>query len=45
MHQQTYFHHSRNMQIINDGYDVQGAFLDSSKAFDKLWHQGLYYKL
>ena len=32
-------------RLFNDGYEVQGAFLDISKAFDKGWHQGLHYKL
>ena len=27
------------------GIDVIGVFLDISKALDKLWHQGLYFKL
>ena len=30
---------------FDDGYEVRGVFLDISKAFDKEWHQGLYYKL
>ena len=29
----------------DDGYEVRGVFLDISKAFDKVWHQGLHYKL
>ena len=28
-----------------DGYEVRGAFLDISKTFDKICHQGLHYKL
>ena len=27
------------------GYEVRGVFLDISKAFDKVWHQGLHYEL
>ena len=30
---------------FDDGYEVRGAFLDISKAFDKVWHNGLIYKL
>ena len=30
---------------FDDGYEVWGVFLDISKAFDKVWHQGLHYKL
>ena len=28
-----------------DGYEVRGVFLDMSKAFDKVWHNVLIYKL
>ena len=30
---------------FDDGYEVRGVFLDISKAFDKVWHQGFHYKL
>ena len=30
---------------FDDGYEVRSVFLDISKAFDKVWHQGLHCKL
>ena len=27
------------------GYEIRGVFLDISKAFDKVWHDGLLFKL
>ena len=32
-------------KLFDDGCEVQGVFLDISKAFDKVWQQGLHYKL
>ena len=32
-------------QSFDHGFDVRGVFLDISKAFDKVWHNGLTYKL
>ena len=29
----------------DDGFEVRGVFLDISKAFDKVWHNSLTYKL
>ena len=34
-----------NHQSFDDGLEVRGVFLDISKAFDKVWHEGLIYEL
>ena len=30
---------------FDDGYEVRGVLLDISKALDKVWYNGLFYKL
>ena len=30
---------------FDDSWEVRGVFLDISKAFDKVWHQGVLFKL
>ena len=30
---------------LDDEYEVRGVFLNIPKAFDKVWHNGLIYKL
>ena len=30
---------------FDEGYAVQGVFLDISEAFDKVWHEGLIFEL
>ena len=32
-------------QYFDAGDEVRGVFLDISKAFDKVWHEGLIFKL
>ena len=30
---------------FHDGWEVRGVFIDTTKAFDKVWHEGLLLKL
>ena len=30
---------------FDGGFEVRGVFLDMSKVFDKVWHEGLIFKL
>ena len=32
-------------QSLDDGLETRAVFLDKSKAFDKVWHEGLLFKL
>ena len=32
-------------QSLDDGLETRHVFLDISKAFDKVWHKGLLFKL
>ena len=38
-------YHAWNISIFDDGFEVRGVFLDISKAFEKVWHDRLIYKL
>ena len=32
-------------QSLDHGLEARGVFLDISKAFDKVWHKGLFFEL
>ena len=32
-------------QSFDEGFDVRNVLLDISKAFDKVWHDGIVFKL
>ena len=38
-------HEIYNAFDVNPSLEVRGVFLDISKAFDRVWHKGLLYKL
>ena len=44
VHQLVYLYNSF-CKALNDKKDVRIVFCDQSKAFDRVWHQGLLYKL
>ena len=33
------------LNSLDEGLEVRGVFLDISKTFEKVWHEGLIYKL
>ena len=33
------------LSAFDDGHELRGAFLHISKAFDRVWHEGLLFKL
>ena len=34
-----------NYSFFDDGFEVRSVFLDISKAFDKIWHKWIIFKL
>ena len=45
MRQSTIFITHDMYQLLDDGSEIRGVFLNISKAFDKVWHEGLLFKL
>ena len=43
MHKPINIYHA--YQSFDDGFEVRGVFLDISKAFERVWHNDLIYKL
>ena len=41
----NYFHEIQTVFDENPTVDIRGVFLDISKAFDKVWHDGIIFKL
>ena len=35
----------KGFQSLDEGFEVRSVFLNFSKAFDKVWHKGLIFKL
>ena len=44
VNQLTAITHER-CKLFDNGLEVRGLFLDISKVFDKIWHEGLLFKL
>ena len=45
MRQSTIYITHDMYQLLDDGSEIRGVFLNISKAFDKVWHEGLLFKL
>ena len=40
-----YLLHTKYTNISDEGLDVRSVFFDISKAFDKVWHDDIIFKL
>ena len=45
MHKTINIYTHEIQQSFDNGFEIRGVFPDIIKAFDKVWHNGLIYKL
>ena len=41
----TFFYYTQIHKSFDDGFNVRNVFLDISKVFDKIWPEGITFKL
>ena len=45
MYQPVTIYCTQNFSAFDDGHEVRGVFLNLFKVFDRVWHEGLLFKL